>query len=301
MTDPLAAVRQVWQERGTSRTGADTAYLIYLVVLTLAVLGVPALIAAGELLAQPDVLPLLRAEETPAAVTALVLLAAAALVLLGGVRGPALLPPFFTATLAASRLRRSLVLRRPFLRSLLVLVFLALLPAVLVGATLLTAGDASPGGVALCGLAAAGCGLLLAGMWLLGQVLQDRARRLLALGLVLLAAGAVLLPVPVGPGAVLPTAVTASAPAAGWAVALAGAGLLAAAACLPLLNRLRGAVLAEQAARWEEFDERVLEHYFPPLDFRFGGPQLEAVAEFARRVGPTTGFAADVKVELLQP
>ncbi|MDX3838755.1 menaquinone biosynthetic enzyme MqnA/MqnD family protein [Streptomyces europaeiscabiei] len=57
--------------------------------------------------------------------------------------------------------------------------------------------------------------------------------------------------------------------------------------------------VAEQAARWEAFDEQVLERYFTTLDFRFGGPQLSAVAEFARRVGPTTGFPADVKVDLL--
>ncbi|WP_215448445.1 menaquinone biosynthetic enzyme MqnA/MqnD family protein [Streptomyces sp. ATCC 21386] len=59
------------------------------------------------------------------------------------------------------------------------------------------------------------------------------------------------------------------------------------------------AKVAEQAARWEAFDERILERYFTTLDFRFGGPQLSAVAEFARRVGPTTGFPADVKVDLL--
>lgn len=59
--------------------------------------------------------------------------------------------------------------------------------------------------------------------------------------------------------------------------------------------------VAEQAARWEAFDEKVLEQYFTTLDFSFGAPQLSAVAEFARRVGPTTGFPADVKVELLQP
>ena len=57
--------------------------------------------------------------------------------------------------------------------------------------------------------------------------------------------------------------------------------------------------VAEQAARWEAFDERVLERYFTTLDFRFGAAQLAAVAEFARRVGPTTGFPADVKVDLL--
>ncbi|CAM5510494.1 chorismate dehydratase [Streptomyces badius] len=59
--------------------------------------------------------------------------------------------------------------------------------------------------------------------------------------------------------------------------------------------------VAEQAARWEAFNEQILERYFTTLDFRFGGPQLEAVAEFARRVGPTTGFPADVKVDLLEP
>ncbi|MGH4032428.1 menaquinone biosynthetic enzyme MqnA/MqnD family protein [Actinomycetota bacterium Odt1-20B] len=57
--------------------------------------------------------------------------------------------------------------------------------------------------------------------------------------------------------------------------------------------------VSEQAARWETFDAGVLEQYFTTLDFRFGGPQLAGVAEFARRVGATTGFPADVRVELL--
>ncbi|MEV5955590.1 menaquinone biosynthesis protein [Streptomyces sp. NPDC051987] len=59
------------------------------------------------------------------------------------------------------------------------------------------------------------------------------------------------------------------------------------------------AKVAEQAARWEAFDEATLAQYFTTLDFSFGAPQLAAVAEFARRVGPTTGFAADVQVDLL--
>jgi chorismate dehydratase len=59
--------------------------------------------------------------------------------------------------------------------------------------------------------------------------------------------------------------------------------------------------VAEQAARWEAFDEKILEQYFTTLDFRFGAPQLAAVREFARRVGATTGFPTDVHVELLTP
>ncbi|MET8115147.1 menaquinone biosynthetic enzyme MqnA/MqnD family protein [Streptomyces prasinus] len=59
--------------------------------------------------------------------------------------------------------------------------------------------------------------------------------------------------------------------------------------------------VAEQASRWEAFDEETLAQYFTTLDFSFGPTQLAAVEEFARRVGPTTGFPADVKVDLLQP
>ncbi|MET8503363.1 menaquinone biosynthesis protein [Streptomyces sp. NPDC004787] len=59
--------------------------------------------------------------------------------------------------------------------------------------------------------------------------------------------------------------------------------------------------VAEQAARWEAFDAELLERYFRTLDFRFGPEQLAGVREFARRTGPTTGFPADVRVELLPP
>ncbi|MFC9393208.1 menaquinone biosynthetic enzyme MqnA/MqnD family protein [Streptomyces sp. NPDC057027] len=61
------------------------------------------------------------------------------------------------------------------------------------------------------------------------------------------------------------------------------------------------AKVAEQAARWETFDAELLERYFRTLDFRFGPEQLAGVREFARRTGPTTGFPADVAVELLPP
>ncbi|MEU7282835.1 menaquinone biosynthesis protein [Streptomyces sp. NPDC045431] len=58
--------------------------------------------------------------------------------------------------------------------------------------------------------------------------------------------------------------------------------------------------VAEQAARWETFDAALLERYFTTLDFRLGAEQLAGVREFARRTGPTTGFPADVRVELLR-
>jgi chorismate dehydratase len=56
--------------------------------------------------------------------------------------------------------------------------------------------------------------------------------------------------------------------------------------------------VAEQAARWEAFDEEVLERYFTTLDYRFGPRQLAGVEEFARRIGGPVPTAA---VELLAP
>jgi chorismate dehydratase len=59
--------------------------------------------------------------------------------------------------------------------------------------------------------------------------------------------------------------------------------------------------VAEHAARYEVFEPPVLERYFTTLDFRFGPRQLEGVTEFARRVGDSTGFPPDVRVDLLEP
>ncbi|MFF8385648.1 menaquinone biosynthetic enzyme MqnA/MqnD family protein [Streptomyces kanasensis] len=61
------------------------------------------------------------------------------------------------------------------------------------------------------------------------------------------------------------------------------------------------AKVAEQAARWESFDAELLERYFTTLDFRFGPAQMAGVREFARRTGATTGYPADVRIDLLQP
>ncbi|MCX5211231.1 menaquinone biosynthesis protein [Kitasatospora sp. NBC_00240] len=60
--------------------------------------------------------------------------------------------------------------------------------------------------------------------------------------------------------------------------------------------------VAEQAARWEEFDAELLERYFTEaLDYSLGERQLAGIAEFARRVGHDSGFAPDVAVRLLEP
>ena len=175
MNASLAPVREVWAQRARARSRTDLLYLLYLAGLTAVVLGLPALIWAGRLLARPDVLALLGREEAVPAVVALALAVAATLVGLGGVRGPALLPPFFTATLASGPLPRGVVLRRPFARALLLPLSAAVLPSALVAATLLAAGKAGPDSATSLVLAGIGLGLLWGGAWCAGQLCAGRA------------------------------------------------------------------------------------------------------------------------------
>src|SRR5699024_5174372 len=184
----LTAVREVWASRTTARSRTDLLYLVYLVAMSVLVLGIPALSGAGQLLARPDVLPALGAAHAPQATTAATLAAAAIAVQAGAVRGPALMAPFLIATLASSGLRRRDVLRRPFGRALLVPVTALAVPAALAGTTLSAADLADAAGVALFVLAAAGTGLLLAAAWLAGQLLHRMPARLLLCALLLGAA-----------------------------------------------------------------------------------------------------------------
>lgn len=244
----LAAVREVWAQRSGARTRGDALYLVYLVVLSVLIFGVPVLRTAGSALSRPDVVPLLLASGAPQISAAVALAGAAVLVLLGAVRGPALLSPFFTASLASSAIPRRAVLWRPLMRSLLVTVLGTAVPAVLIAVTLMSAGHVDLGAVGWFTLAAVGTGMLLCATWLAGQLLGVAGRRLLAAALVVLAIGALLLPVGAGVGGAYPVG-------GRWpglsAVALAIAGVLAVGAAIPLLDRLRGTVLQEQAVRWE--------------------------------------------------
>lgn len=248
MSGELASVREVWAERSTARRGGwDLAYLVYVVLISAVVVVAPALRTAGEVLARPDVLPLLLAPGAPATGVLLAGAAAAGMVLLGGARGPALLSPFLTATLADGPLRRRTVLGRPYARALLVPLLGTLVLAGLVGTTLVEAGTVPLAGLAPWLVGAAGTGLLLGACWLAGELAAPAVRRLLALG-VLVATGLLALAGPAGPAALHPLVGGA---ATAWAGGLLIAGVLAAATGWPLLDRLRGTVLHRQAERWD--------------------------------------------------
>lgn len=247
MNGDLSAVREVWSRRSRARTGSNLLYLLYLVVLSVLVLGVPALRAAGSLLARPDVLPALQHPLAPQITGLLALTAAAALVLLGAIRGPALLAPFFTATLAASGIRRRTVLWRPFVRALLVPTAAMAGAASLIAVTLMNVGAGWAAAVWFV-LAATGAGLLLGAAWLAGQLLTARPRRLLTGALLLAAALSALPPQGTGLGGAYPVA---EAPHALWALLLLATGIAAVAVGIVLLDQLRGSVLREQSLRWE--------------------------------------------------
>ncbi|MEJ6542707.1 hypothetical protein PQI65_05830 [Brachybacterium paraconglomeratum] len=255
MSTSLAPVREVWAQRSRARTRGDLLYLLYLVAMVVVVIGLPALLWAGRALARPDVIALLLSPQAPRVALGLALAGAAGLVGLGAVRGPALLPPFFTATLAAGPMPRRIVLRRPFARALLLPLLAAVLPAALLAATLVAAGRAGAGAAALLVLGGVGLGLLWGCAWSAGQLLRPSGRRLLALSVGLGAALAVVPPLlavaEAAGGEVRDGAGTWSGPETVQAAGLAAAGAAGVVLCGALLGRLRGVELAAQAARWE--------------------------------------------------
>ncbi|UEJ83798.1 hypothetical protein Bra3105_05645 [Brachybacterium halotolerans subsp. kimchii] len=251
------AVARVWAARANARGALDLAYLLYLVVITILVIAVPLLRELGLLLARPDVLPVISAPAAGGLVTAGLLLAAGLLVLLGASRGPAVLPPFFVVTLASSHRPRRTALVRPFARTGAALAAGLLALAGVIGWVLVLGGTTSPAGAVALGIAGLGAAALLEGAWLAGQVLPGVGRRILALVLALGAAGAVLGTVRGGAAGrrLLALAYPVGGADAGvpWTAALAVLvlGVLVGILCVPALDRVRGTVLLEQAARWE--------------------------------------------------
>ena len=255
MSASLGPVREVWAQRSRARTRGDLLYLLYVVAMGAVVLGLPALLSAGRALARGDVLALLLSAGAPPTAIALSLAVAAGLVGLGAVRGPALLPPFFTATLAGGPLPRGRVLRRPFARALLLPLLAGALPAVLVAATLMAADRTGPGTAALLALAGVGLGLLWGGAWSAGQLLRPTPRRLLillvGLGAAIAAAPPLMAVRELARGMWSQSVAPSDGQVAAWAVGLVAAGAAGIALCTALLGRLRGTELAAQATRWE--------------------------------------------------
>jgi hypothetical protein len=253
------AVARVWSQRDGARGALDIAYLVYVVVVAVLVLGVPALRSAGIFLARPDVLPVISAPAAGGVLTGALLLGAGLLVLLGAGRGPAVLPPFFVTTLASSHRPRRTALLRPFARTGAALAATCLALGGVLGWVLVVGGMTGAAGAVGLGLGALGTGLLLQGAWLCGQIASAPARRILAAVLALAGLAAGLAAVLGGPSVQALLDIAALHPGPGGAesgptvpaLVLLAAGVLVLGLCVPALDRVRGRVLLEQARRWE--------------------------------------------------
>lgn len=222
----LRAVRHAAvPERMRASTG-DNAYAVYVAILVLGLLTSPYYLVVTGLLS-PDVRPLLLSDALPPLATAGAWLVLAAAVLGGRIAGPVHLPPLMAAILGSGPWRRSLALRRPYLRSAALLT-LALLAIVIAPAIALTVAGRPWPDLVLVLLATVALGLVATGCWLAGQVLPRAWSGVLAAAFVVLAPWVPLPPLALGVAALL----------AGYAVP-------------HLLERLPGPELSAQARRWD--------------------------------------------------
>lgn len=257
MTAPATRLRRVRHLRAT-RTGAGAAglesYTVYLLVMLTLIVVAPVIRAAALALADPPVVALLRAPAAEAIAPVMVGLALAGMLLLGGVRGPALLSPFLTVAVAGNDLPRSATLRRPFLLSSTVIAGLVIGGAALLGGVLAGAGVAPLVTVAF-GVGTVSTVVMLVVTWLVGQRLS---RGVASLAAAVVAGGALVTAVVPGVRAVTPwgwagTLYPGTADLAAWpqVIGLALLALGGVVAVRFLLDGMQGSGLFDQARRWQ--------------------------------------------------
>lgn len=216
--------------------GADVLYRVYVTVLLLAVLAGPALYTLMVSFSTPPLVTFIEHAQFPALVVAGTGLLLAAALAAGGIRGPIVMSPFRIHLIAGGPQPRRVSLRGRFRSVLLLLLVLASVLGAVPSAALLRAGAAGPMTLLEGALAGATVGVLVAVAWLAGQALTPRTTTCAAASC-LIVIGGLALRWPGPPG--LP----------GWGALFAAAvGLLV--LVPPLLDRLSGPILLEQAHRW---------------------------------------------------
>ncbi|MBU4215779.1 MAG: hypothetical protein KJ792_14115 [Actinobacteria bacterium] len=249
----LGALRRAYRARGARRGASDMAYSLYLAALMTPLVAFPILRAVVLALAAPPSLAALVGPSSVAAVGAALGLTLAGLVWLGALYGPVNLEPAFVRLLADTDLPHHRALVRPFVTKAAIAVAALLAAAVLFGGVFMGAGVAGLGGavrfMALCAVFA----VVGAVTWLAGQAASPRVAGLVGGLLTVLTVLGLAVP---AVGAVLPWDWVAVAwPPAATSFALSDVALVllafvAVGAARPLLDLLRSARLAEDAARW---------------------------------------------------
>ncbi|MBH0054574.1 hypothetical protein I6E74_10400 [Salinibacterium sp. SWN139] len=252
-SDPtLRRLRQLRRDQ-RAQSESDLRYTIYVALMVLLIVGVPVIRMAILGLASPEIVAFVVSTAAPAVLSAVTGLLIAALVVLGRIRGPALVDPFRSAVVASNHLPRRQTLLRPFLVSTTQLVGVLVALALVLSAALAVAGAASALSVVVFVAATVLVGILAGIAWLGGQSLPPRSSQRIAAAL-----AAVSLTGAVIPGGLLLTPwgwVALLYPSSGLAPWLALAGLaiavLAASLVVPkLLDGIRGSELNAQAQRW---------------------------------------------------
>jgi len=253
-SDRLRTLRRAGIGHQDGRTLQDSAYVLYMGVLLAAIVGIPAVRAATVLLAQPAVLATLR---DPAASDAVYLVATAILlvaILMGGVRGPALLNPFLTVAVAGNDLPRRYSLRRPFHLSQMVMAAILVVPATLLAFIL---GVTGGGNLVHCLVFVLGSALFATSagvLWLWSQQLRKSRRALLAGALAAVTVIPLLFPraLPFVPSAWIAGLWPDESPMSWWPLVVVAFATVAALAAVPrLLDNLDGVELLSQAHRWQ--------------------------------------------------
>lgn len=253
-SDTLRKVRQVRRQRSAGNTDGTAFYTGYLAIMLTLIMVVPILRLIVIELALPGTLAILQASEATTTLSLAIGLLLSAAVLIGRVRGPALLSPFLTAAVAGNDLPRRRTLWRPFRSSASILTALLTSAAAILAAVLATAGNASVTSAMVFVAASLLIGVLAGVARLTGQRLSSHRANFLATVLAVLAITFSMIPdgmlvTPWGWAAILyPSSATAAWPAL---VALVATVAIALAAVPRLLDSLNGPDLLVQARRWQ--------------------------------------------------
>lgn len=252
-TDPtLSRLRRLRRERQRG-SGSNSRYTVYSVIMLLLIVGIPVFRMLVVELSSAEGVAVLTSPIAPQILAAMVGASCAALVLLGRIRGPALVDAFAAEVVASNHLPRRQTLRRTFLRSAAVLVLTCMLSAVVAVSALAVAGIATASTAVVFVVGAVLLGILASVGWLLGQSVLPRSSRWVAAAIAVTALLAAVIP---GALAALPWGWVAllypgdTPPSALALVPLVVLVAIAGCAVPPLLDNIRGGELRVQARRW---------------------------------------------------
>lgn len=174
VSERLRNVHRVYRGRGDSASAQEVAYWVYAGILALLLTGFPLVRSVVLFLAQESSLRVLVGSPMPDVVANVAAFSTLTFVLLGAVRGPALLSPFFVYAISGSDVPRSRGLLRPFVISSAIVISATTALAGLITGVLVVGTAGSLAQWISFGVGALFLSILTCMGWLLGQVVGRR-------------------------------------------------------------------------------------------------------------------------------